>query len=354
LDNFLREVAGQATASRIYLEEVAFKRGEEKFAHSVRSQLESVEKEASRLVKALRGDIGRRFSRQVYEMHLNLPEPAKLPAGDEKIEHRLLTSALELTKEGVEALMRFPRAPRPRCGVSPNRVEISSAGSWLCISPERALLFTIGDVPMELWVAPPPEEAEARWLHPLQLKEVRVSVRESDRVQVKGKITLFGRNTRVESKYVHAEFVADVRRDSRLIMLDLRIVNDGQPYECYAFLTPGLSWQTDTTKGTLPAWEAPSQREVTWVYLHRSKEGGGGILLTRLPTIGTSQGRFYIFGREKRKHLEKGEAFDLSITVAPIWMPLSRDEFLLECLENVRRYAKLASGLLTQSRLQWR
>lgn len=74
------------------------------------------------------------------------------------------------------------------------------------------------------------------------MKEVRVSVRESDRVQVKGKISLFGRNTRVESKSVHAEFVADVRRDSRLIMLDLRIVNDGQPYECYAFLSPGLSW----------------------------------------------------------------------------------------------------------------
>jgi hypothetical protein len=130
------------------------------------------------------------------EVKLNLPPQSgrilvPLRAADEKIEHRLLTSALELTKEGVEALMRFPRAPRPRCEVSPNSVEISSAGSWLCISPERALLFTIGDVPMELWVA-------------------------------------------------------------------------------------------------------------------------------------------------------------------PLWMPLSRDEFLLERFENVRRYAKLASGLLTQSRLQWR
>jgi hypothetical protein len=253
-----------------------------------------------------------------------------------------------LTADQAAALTENPAAQPPTCETNENEIVLKSAGATHCVRCEGTNLVWVGDVAFQLWVAPPPPLQAARWLHPRRLADVRRTVDTPDRQEVTARVVLYGRNTDEEVTAVHVEITAAVRRGSPGLHFDCRVVNDGEPYEAYAFLTPGLGWQTDPTLGTVKAENAPDQRPVPWVYLHRGEAGGGGVLLTRLPSVGKSGNGSYIFGQPRNQHLEKGGTFDLSVTAYPVWASVAEDDFLKERLGNLRRYADLAVQLVTE------
>ncbi|HIE51377.1 MAG TPA: hypothetical protein EYP85_06425 [Armatimonadetes bacterium] len=348
LDNFLWEVEGQAVATRLRLEEMAEQRSRPDFALPVRTRLAQIEEQARRLRGEIRaGPAQDKATRVAAIGELTRAQPRLTDLAEAKeVETRLLTAPKELTVEQVTALTEQPGAEPPTCKASEEEIVLHSAGAAYRIRCEGPTLLQVGDVHFQLWVAPPPALKAARWLHGRRLMDVRHTVDEPDRQEVEARVVLYGRETNEEVTAVHVELAAEVRRGSPGLRFDCRVVNDGAPYEAYAFLTPGLGWQTDPTLGTVRAADAPAQREVPWVYLHRRENGGGGVLLTRLPTVGKSGSGSYIFGQPRTQRLETGGTFDLSLTLYPVWASPAEDAFLRERLDNLRRYAELAAQLV--------
>ena len=346
-EDLLREVEGQALAARLYVEKTVAERGGDGSAAGLTQQLGRVQERAAAYLKDVRNPT---FPEPVHvdalcSLSSTMPAFGE-SAPSETVEGRLLKNSGAFSRDEILRLLNLPDAAAPTIEIGENSVTARSSGTVLRLAPEDRRLILVGSKGLELWVAPPPAEKGARWLHASRLTDVKVAVDEPDRKRVEGRIALRWK-TDAEVKTIHAEFAVEARRGSPLVALDLRIVNDAEPYTCYAFLSTGFSWQTDPAKGTVRAAEAPDLRQVEWVYLHREKGGGDGLLFTRAPAVGKSGGGSYIFGSPKNQALAKGAAFDLGITVATLSPPLASDRFLLERLENMRRHASLAAGLCT-------
>lgn len=345
LENLLREVEGQALAARLYVEKAVSERGVAP-PTDLMEKLGYVQERAANCRKSIRdADFPQPIHLEALcNLSANLPTFGETEA-EASIEKRLIKNAGKFSRIEIERLLNQPNAGPPLAQIEENAVTMKSCDTVARIAPSDRKLIIIGTRALELWVSPPPVEKGERWLHALRLRDVKLTADEPERKRVEGRIALRGK-AQTEVKSIHGEFAVEARRGSPMIALDLRIVNDGEPYSCYAFLAAGGLRQTDPTKGTITASEAPDHRTVEWVYLHSRKEGGDGVLFTRVPAIGKSGGGSYIFGNPKSRSLAKDEAFDLSITAATLCPPLLTDRFLLERLENMRRHASLAAGLL--------
>jgi hypothetical protein len=293
LDNLLREVEGQALAARLCIEKAVAERGAEGPAAELMEKLGNVQERAANCRKDIREPD---FPQPIHvdalcNLSANLPTLGEGETG-ETLEKRLLRNSGALSREEVLRLLNLPDAPPPSAEIGENSVTVKSCGTVLRISPKDRRLVSVGAKGLELWVAPPPAEKRARWLHAVRLTDVKMAADKPDQKRVEGRIVLRG-EADAEVKTIHGEFAVEVRRGSPLVALGLRIVNDAEPYTCYAFLSTGFSWQTDAAKGTVRAADAPDQRQVEWVYLHREKDGGDGLLFTRVPAVGKSGGGSY-------------------------------------------------------------
>ena len=341
LTNFVQEVQCEALAANLRLGELANKQGAHQGVPAVRRGLRATERSAAEVAVQLACGVGQ--TRRLQDLTLRLPTNADLGATD-SAEALLIARARELRVEQVTELVKQVGAASPQCRVDDDGIVLSSAGATHTIKPRGRALVDLGGHRLELWISPGPGQERHRWLHARPLSEVQVLQDTLEEKRVSARFECYGNRTNETVPGTHGELTAWVRRDSPALHLDVKIVNDGTPRKVYAFLAAGVRWQTDPTLGTVAAHRSPDHRGVRWCYLHRGPQGGGGLLLTRVPAIGQSGGS-YIFGNPRDQQVATGESFDLSFTAAPVIPSPGDDGFLRERLDNLRRYAGLAAGL---------
>jgi hypothetical protein len=352
VENALREVEGQATAALLHLQDEDDGPPQVPETGRLVTALEGVRSRAAELRGRLReaGPLPADLGPALCALSLGLPQAGDLPP-PEALESHLLQDARTLTRDGVLGLLARRRLTAPRTVVRPDGVTVAAAGTTVRLAPAERTLGSIGRMRLELWVTPKPEHRPARWLHAQRLEDVRLAVDAPDRKRVEGRMAL-GDVGQPPVRDLVAEFAIEAGKEAPTVAIEVRIVNSGGPYTCYAFLAVGMPWQTDPTLGTVAASDAPDHRQVAWAYLHSAKEGGGGVVLTRLPALGKSGNASYVFGLPREQPLAKGGAFDLSLAAAAVPPPASSDPFLAERLENLARHAGLAAGIASGLSLQ--